>query len=803
MKLKNQNHIKRSRRGSALAVTVILILGVSIIVANTLKYALSELKMNKVNELYVEAVDAAELGVDYGFATVIKNVTDSVGIYSQVNLFNTIETPASLTSYLNNTSVQSIEIRGSDVIDPEKKLIDWDDPSAIYDDFRGKYVYQGGVDLYCHVQTSEASVSHAPTVYIKKEVKIIEAPLFSHALFYNDELQIHRPAEFAGDVHTNGNLLINTHTTDATMKFYGSVNAAGNYYRGTSVDNGASGRDPFGNTPTLTNGEIDFSQVALATTGEAQIQGVILQKGLDSRSDDWELEGKNEYDGNLTDSAQGAYSLTPVGSVSSSRDDLTTGDVNEYQNGGYSLIEPLLPLTNPGRKSSLTRENKLAAKADLILRVERNAENLSDPAMQYVLKAYTYETQPSDGVEPTYKSVRIPDNLIGVTQTVQNATGEVSGYEVVNSGNEVYSEQYALESGSVSSGLMDTRTGRPMDLFTLDMERLKEVIETPNSDLSGDDSAKEFREQLGIESDATSWDGVVYFEAPTSLVPDTTSLNETGVDTYSFEYGDPETKNPVELDSVDSPDREDDIVSIAEEFRTQDTSDPGMGLQIINAEQLPSLNDKGFTIASNTSIYTVGNYNADGDLSTGTNLDKSDNTFASAESVDELSAAIFGDSVTVLSSDWPSYRDLSNQGSTGDAYNRKPSSPLEISSSIVTGGYPVFEFFVRSLESWQHLITSTYPNPLVIKGSLVSLYDSEIPLIKSAFNREESSPIDLYWKSFAAYAFTTVRYHQFLADGCFPPGTPNARYFKSQGFSVLYPSNASDKAELESVGFTF
>ncbi|MGJ8639060.1 MAG: hypothetical protein ACSHYA_06665 [Opitutaceae bacterium] len=798
----NFKHINRSREGSALAVSIIMVLVVSAIAASALKLALSEHRTNKENELYVEAMNAAELGIDYGYATVIKQVSESVGIYSETNIFNRIETPSSLKTHMSSVDIESLEIRGSDIINPEKKKIDWNDPSAKYDEFRGKYVYQGGVDLYCKVQTKVASMDRPAEAYVKKEVKIIEAPLFSHALFFNDELQIHRPVDLTGDVHTNGNILINTHNGDATMQFFGSVNAAGNYYRGTSVDGGSSGRDPFGNTPTLANGKIDFSKVVLKAQGQAEIQGTKLAIGLDSRTDGWDVSGKNTYGGNFTDSSQGATDLTPVGSVPASRDDASTNGTNEYNNGGYSLIEPLLPKSNAGRKADATREKKLAANADLIIRVEYNTQHGGDPAKQYVLKGYKYNKAPSSTQEPTYTKVRLPNNMIGAASEVVDGLGQVSGYQVVNNGNQAYPEIYDTSLGDVTSGLMDTRTGRPMDLFTLDMSRLKEVIETPNSKL--DNSAKNFRNQLGIENDATSWDGIVYVEFPTSLTPDTTQpLNKRGADSYPFEYAEPETKSPVELSSVSSPDREDGIVPVAAEFRTQDPSDVGMGLQIINAGELPSLNSKGFTLASNGSVYTVGHYNADGDLSTGTGIGASvDNTFATADSSSEIAASIFGDSVTILSKDWPSYRSKSNRGTNGSTDLRKSSAPLEVSAAIVTGDFPVFEFFVRSLEKWQHLLSKN-PNPLVVKGSLVSLYDSEIPLIKNAFGRNVNSPIDLYWNSFASHAFTTVRYHQFFADGRFPPGTPNSRYFKSDGFTVLYPNNSADKAELKSVGFTF
>lgn len=76
-------------------------------------------------------------------------------------------------------------------------------------------------------------------------------------------------------MHTNGTLLLNAHNNDTSV-YAGGLTSAGHFYRGSTIDSGGAGVDPFGYTPVDINGDLDFPtaispRVVTGATGNDRI----------------------------------------------------------------------------------------------------------------------------------------------------------------------------------------------------------------------------------------------------------------------------------------------------------------------------------------------------------------------------------------------------------------------------------------------------------------------------------------------------------------------------------------------------
>jgi hypothetical protein len=271
----------------------------------------------------------------------------------------------------------------------------------------------------------------------------------------------------------------------------------------------------------------------------------------------------------------------------------STLSTNEFTNGPYSLIEPLLPTTHAARKSAQSYKNNLAANASLVLKVEFDPARLSalrnssggtitslsnvnqavNIAEALVVKGYKYPAgwTPESGSNPVMVPVTLPDTAIGAANSTISAINATSG--------KLRAETYQVgswnSSGSyypVTSGLHDPRLGRPVEPITINMSKLKQVMEANPTTLSGYEA--DFRNEFKIKHASTTivdpdWNGIVYVEFPTSLNVNSAKVNtKNGITTYAFDHGSAELRHPDRNSEVDGrANRADKIVTIAPELR--------------------------------------------------------------------------------------------------------------------------------------------------------------------------------------------------------------------------------------------
>lgn len=335
-------------------------------------------------------------------------------------------------------------------------------------------------------------------------------------------------------------------------------------------------------------------------------------------------------------------------------------------------------------------------------------------------------------------------------------------------GNLVYDTVVTLEDHVIfpviESGLNDIRQNKYMDIVSLNVQRLRELV-NENPGQWGNDYAG--RNGLDKFNPVQDWNGIVYLELP-----------------------------------YEESSRSDNIVV---------SNNDELGVMLINGEDLPTrahpTQEEGFTFATNAPVYILGNYNADGDLTTGT---------TTQYEADEVPALILADSVTVLSDEFadaeamPTDPDVLNTwthsgrrqiaGRLRDwQVNKYARTPVEVSAAVIAGITPtipqsqnnfntnlqsggVHNFF-RFMQDWS---PDDNPTDFVYRGSIVVLFES---MVHNKKIEEICSYEEFYEPPNRFYGFNNL-----FREGKYPPGTPKGRTYRKT--TLNYPSFNDYEAEL-------
>jgi hypothetical protein len=209
--------------------------------------------------------------------------------------------------------------------------------------------------------------------------------------------------------------------------------------------------------------------------------------------------------------------------------------------------------------------------------------------------------------------------------------------------------------------------------------------------------------------------------------------------------------------------------------------DAGLGLMLSNAKKLPNpsynaTKAPGFTIATNGTAYVHGNYNADGNMSTGSSSD-ADGEGSGYHTL----AAIAADSITFLS-------EAFNFRKAKENPNNRPAVSTEVNAALMAGIVPTNKpgvdydgdgrvdvvmsggshNYPRFLEHWGGK-TFRY------RGSLVAFFESEV-----AVEPQQQNGVNYYSPPNREYGFYEV-----FGTGSQPPGTPMGRTFFKLDFRYL------------------
>ena len=738
---------REPRKGSALMTILIIGMGLLTVLGVTLRWGITEKRLNIQHLRRQAAKNAAESIVEYGFADLIRRFTNQTSFpldeLSPQN--NPLALPATFATFFSGTNIDTAnaELYGGQVPPGNWVYIDPSDPANEFDPLKGKRVFVRNVVVYGKATAQSSGFGSDVTAYTKQKLQVRDAPLFGHAIFYNMDLELHPGPvmNVYGPVHSN---------TDAWLQagnkitFHEGVFAGGQVLHGNKRTGGHSQsgtvnvKDATGTSQNMNNGSGSWQNDA---------------DWLDHRDSDWRELASQKWDGNVQDVDHSVPTLNPIGIADYVPDDPFT-PANELENYGYAVIEPVLKKSHPDWKGEATRNQKFAYKAGLILRVDDSADP-NDPG-SFRVKAFKYKrTNPLDpgsppvldnNEDPIEIEVNLPSGLIG---NLENG----SGYDDIEAGGDAKFEEYKRVSNDVVDGMYDHREDVKQDMLTIDISRLRDLVDDTDGDYAPSDWETNYDggSVLPDYIPSTEWNGVVYVEFPTV---------------------------------ANSGGRVDKVV----QAKTYSGGSKVLGLQLVDGGELPRpsyTSEIGLTVATNAPMYIVGNYNANGIVHT-----DDANTLDNAS---EPPAAVISDSLSILSNEWfTEHRKYSDNGSTSnrkikDSGDSSSSTFVEVSAAILTGLKPSLpndpvtglphpsntqsggaHNFPRFLEKWSGVT-------LTIRGSLVALFESEV--------HQDAMP-----NNFSHYYSPPGRdwgFNDNFRNGVYPPGSPNARTFRRVAFQDM------------------
>ncbi|MGB0373071.1 MAG: hypothetical protein ACPGN3_17210 [Opitutales bacterium] len=371
----------------------------------------------------------------------------------------------------------------------------------------------------------------------------------------------------------------------------------------------------------------------------------------------------------------------------------------------------------------------------------------------------------------------------------------------------------------VAGGFFDYRENKYMDALYLDIGRLHELVNdwTPPAESNPEDDDDEGRDEDDDEDDDDDDDddeseeeeltGWAYTgnsgSGPATFNPDT---HWNGAVYLELPYT---TETLTHTEVIDGS-------TVTQEATRYVSSDPNLGVVLINGKDLPnqvkdSGYDEGFTFATNGPVYLVGNYNADGDSTTGSSTQAEDGT---GDQAHEVPALIVAETFTALSPEFadaepvPSspanYNDESDEVEIFDATGRRQlydnarshnaamaTSTVEIAAGLILGISPTDadegtqsgggHNLIRLQQNWQpNDDTATH---LIYRGAIVALFETMV--------HDSTLPED-YEVVFSAPA-RDLMHSPLFADGILPVMPELPKSFRRMSVKQVYEDEYKDR----------
>ncbi|MDX2109071.1 MAG: hypothetical protein SFY80_02400 [Verrucomicrobiota bacterium] len=741
----------KKQRGSALVMVIIAVLVVSMIIGSLMLYAMTERRLNHNQLMWIQGRSAAEGIVDLGMGELVERF-NNIEAFPKDTL-RSDRNPLFLTDrffeyYAKTTKGDQIahvvlpsaynksaapgtyptELVGGSISATTPVYINPQDPAYEDEpDLRGSTVLTTSVSILGKATVQDYKGKQMESFAIG-DLLVRDAPLFSHAIFYNMDLEI-APSpnmNIIGKVHTNGDLWYMSAGGD--LKFQNLVSAAGKIRFGRMPQSGQA------NNPKVVSFMRDKDSSGNPVMTDNQWNGQAFDEN--AIGSDWVTWSANKFNYWVQSGANGMGAHKSVAMQDYVRDDPTTAVVDDALNYAYQMIMPAANTKPTDDQAYEIEKQKFAYKAGLTIEVDTATSSVT---------MYSYER---DGKDIAYDNGAPKKIALNMPQVLLDSIVKIK-----------------------PSSLYDYRELKSMNQVEVDMHRLRRAIESVDvynnaanvTDTNLKNEAKAIIQDWGIPAskiaDGTAkddpkfpanwWNGVVYVKLP---------------------YNNPSA----------APDK--DGVKVAKS---------NWAVKLVNGSQIPNPDFArrkdiyGTTVATNVPMYVKGNYNANGTYTSGNEYNPdaayNDNFNPFRDPVTtgqpkgkypEAAAALIADAVTVLSNSWV-------DATSSSAVASRVASDTEISAAIISGIVPSgkggssnfysggVENFPRFLETWGSGRSLTY------RGSMVCLFESEIATGRWGQGNVYSPP-NRRW------GFNTI-----FALGEYPPGMPMVRRYKRVNFKWL------------------
>jgi hypothetical protein len=731
---------EQRNQGSGIFLVLIIATALGIGIYSTLNLVQGEFLRNKKAAVYHEAKQAAEsliqasmadlkdrFEAQTSFTTDALSPTNNplyisdefVDIYTADGDLSHLVIPET-RKYTSTAqfNTEETEVIAGQVPPGEWVYIDPRVPGNEDDALAGTRVFERNIEIISKATVDRAQVGKS-TVYARQYLQVRDAPLFAYAIFYNIPMEIAPgpPMDIYGNVHSN---------TDAwfqagdRLDFHSKVTLAGDMYHGRHPDSGQSSSD---GSVRFTDGSDNLVNMQKDSSWPTDSESASDFTGdwLTSDASDFVDISNQIWDYNVQTADHGILTQNPVGVSDYIEDTDDSTDAKESYNSAYNLIQPVLDSSQLEIPDESTDPDGYTA-AVALNEIEQQ---------KYAYKAGLTVSVESDGDIKYYTYERDSDGNLTYDASNQPQKISLTPPAAVVS----YKPFIEDEDNNVISGMHDKRQAEDLNIIEIDIEKLKDLLHEETVETWGTETE---------QSPENWWNGIVYVDFP-------------------------------QQNSVSD---RDDYVNPAID---------GWGVKLVNGEVIPnpefahSDDIYGTSIATNQMMYVEGNYNADGDLDTGSPTEP-DNEDTFADEGSEAPAALIADSITFLSNSWD------DADSTSSSLSDRTASDTEVSAAILTGLVPSgetgsssysggVENFPRFLETWAGGKT------LQIRGSIVALFESEVGTRGWGYGNVYSAPN-------RAWGF-----HESFAEGFLPPGTPNTRRYSAIDFQLLSKSEYEDQIE--------
>ncbi len=830
MKIKTSAH---PQRGSALGTVLMISLGVLLVVASMMSYSMTERRLNYREAMRIEARNAAEAISEYGLSQV-RQLMSSRSDYTSARF--TTGTDSGVITLPTTTFWGGGNIATTGTTAPELIIgvitavttsttsalyyFDPNDPNNSNEPLKGRYAFRFDVKVISKATvvppTTAAGAAH--TACMTQTLSARASPLFSHAIFYNMDLEFWPGGNMtvAGGVHTNGRLFVRKWGSSGSyLYFVGPVTTAKGLYT-TDVKYNAKFRS--GATDTITaytdqhsfltaaGGLVSAWGPAPGTTTPSFWRDYKWNQASETAAtrESFRLWATATYGGNLMTGAHGVQVYNPV-AIGDYVEDTTPADgVDQSVNDARKMIEAPLTSADAGYNVNVEAQ-KYSTRCGLYIVVNNstttrtgrlpNGTSVSLPAGKF--RAFT-----NAGTEVILPGQ--PD--YGTNNTTANTTGNQTGRAIVRLNPTAVTDMRRTNFNfGASRSSTNAYVPKAVRLIDIDMVGLKMAIERT---FYGATSSTVYDTAFPT---ATTWTNSIYNPAGTpsnaGAFSTVSGINAIGgLSSTAWNGG-------IYIHSVDAETRKDS------------------GVRLINGRGrvATATSPSGLSVTTNDALYILGHYNADGTIDSST----TSTTFSARypdggiASTSEVPTAVAADAITILShptyavsgttyiqsSGWndalsplrvdtgwvagwattnPSSTNLtdgtaaststykipydSSSGTMGAARDTKfAGAATEMSAALLTGQVPSnknnttmsgggVHNFPRLLENWG----ATF----AIRGSMVAMFESRIAGEPWSI-RNYSAPTRLWG------------FHEFFNTGRFPPLTPTVMSYRRVDFSDI------------------
>jgi hypothetical protein len=472
----------RNRDGSVLVLVLVIAVGTGLIISSLSKLAMTEREFNDQSRMVIEAKEAAEATVECGFAQLMDRFQTSTSFGKTALVNNPLKltsdfydmfedgsgmakTRVKLPSYPYNAgsnwgSQETELIAGMHADGWVRKFIDPTLPANKFDPMKGKWILAREVEVFGKATVKSVYSDHEYTSYVTQRLQVRDAPLFTHAIFYNMDMEIAPGPDMdvKGPVHANGNMYIQA---NASLDFYSNLTATNHIFHGPN--------------PSITKGKA-YGKVTM-TDGTTQLSMKDGSTWVDNKLSDFRSRASGRWNGYVQCYDHGIQYQNLVAVDDYVADDPHTGG-NELRNYAYQIIQPVKNKKDADYNEEIERQ-KFALKAGLVVEVD-----------------------PDDG---SYEIYTYNLNKSGEVRYLSNGDPRRRNDFSLSGGDEFITvETYGQNDGTVDSGLYDKRMGGGINIVEVDVNKLREVINNNDKNDWG------YTKNWAMPS--RWWNGVVYVQ---------------------------------------------------------------------------------------------------------------------------------------------------------------------------------------------------------------------------------------------------------------------------------------------------